>query len=423
METEILYGEQTKLTARNMTFSDWRLKHFPEFIDAALNIKAACALANYRAGLLPEEKKDAIIAACKELRLGKYRNQFIVDVFHGGGGIGINMNFNEVIANKAGHDVHPVDDVNMSQSTSDFCHSAMRLALIYSTRSLKGVLRHMVETADIKMKEFEPYTTIARTCWQDGMQVSAGTIFEGFKETLEAMTDRFAKDIDDLHWVNMGYTVIGTGTGADPAYKREIEGALQDYLGLPMKMTKKPYVHAQFPVDLVTVSSDIKTISSILAKFAKDTRILSSGPEAGLHEWDIPAVQKGSSFFPGKVNPVIPEMMIQCDLLISGHDSIMQNALGMGEQHLNVWEELMGFLLLENVRWLRRATRQFDTRCVAGITLNEETIERNANASIPLVVAYKEEFGYETLSDRIKKEGLKNVVASLRKRKAENRRK
>ena len=135
METEIFYGEQTKLTARNMTFSDWRLRHFPEFIDAALNIKAACALANYRAGLLSEEKKDAIIEACKELRLGKYRNQFIVDVFHGGGGIGINMNFNEVIANKAGHDVHPVDDVNMSQSTSDFCHSA-NLFLLRSNENL-----------------------------------------------------------------------------------------------------------------------------------------------------------------------------------------------------------------------------------------------------------------------------------------------
>lgn len=416
METEILYGEQTKLTARNMSFSDWKLKHFPEFIDAALNIKASCAIANNRAGLLSDDKKDAIVAACKELRLGKYRNQFIVDVFHGGGGIGINMNFNEVIANKAGHDVHPIDDVNMSQSTSDFCHSAMRLALIYSTRSLRSVLQHMADTAGKKQEEFEDIDTIARTCWQDGMKVSSGAVFEGFKQALEAKLESFEHHVDDLYWINMGYTVIGTGTGANEKYQSEIDKAIREYTGLPVLMTERPYVHAQYPYDLVTISSEIKTISSILAKLAKDARILSSGPEAGIHEWDVPAVQKGSSFFPGKVNPVIPEMMIQCDLLISGHDSIMQTALGMGEVHLNLWEELMGFLLLENIRWLRRATRQFDRRCIAGITLNMDTVKRNANSSIPLVVEYKEKYGYERLSERIKKEGLKSVVASLRKK-------
>ncbi|MBQ0078635.1 MAG: hypothetical protein KBS66_01915 [Eubacterium sp.] len=417
METEILYGEQTILTAKNMTFTDWKLKHFPEFIDAALNIKAACAIANYRAGLLSEEKKDAIVAACEELRLGKYRSQFIVDVFHGGGGIGINMNFNEVIANKAGHGVKAVDDVNMSQSTSDFCHTAMRVALIYSSRSLLRVLKHLSETVGEKIKEFEPYTTIARTCWQDGMQVPADSILIGLQMALDKKIETFESVISDLYWENMGYTVIGTGTGAPQEYKDEIEQALVDYLKLPLKITQRPYVHAQYPYDLVDVSSQIKMISGILAKFAKDVRILTSGPETGLHEWDIPAVQKGSSFFPGKVNPVVPEAMIQCDLLISCHDSVMQNALSMGEMHLNVWEELMGFLLLENVRWLRRAARKFDETCVSGIALNHEVIEKYANAGIPLIVKYKEEYGYERLSDRIKKEGLKEVVASLKENK------
>lgn len=417
METQVLYGEQTTLTARNMTFSDWKLKHFPEFIDAALNIKAACAIANYRAGELSEEKKDAIVAACKELRLGKYRNQFIVDVFHGGGGIGINMNFNEVIANKAGHGVHPVDDVNMNQSTSDFCHTAMRVALIYSTRSLLSVLKTMSETAEAKIEEFKPYTTIARTCWQDGMQIEASALFEGFKEALDYRKDAFERSIQELYWINMGYTVVGTGTGASDAYKKEIEKALREYMNLSLEMTQKPYVHAQYPYDLVQVSSQIKMISGILSKLARDVRILSSGPETGLHEWNIPAVQKGSSFFPGKINPVIPEMMIQCDMIISGNNSIMQTCLSMGEVHLNVWEEMMGFLLLQNVRMLRRATRSFDSRCVSGITLDMETMGRYANASIPLVVQAKEEYGYERLSERIKKDGLKGVVAALRNRK------
>ncbi|MBQ9708763.1 MAG: aspartate ammonia-lyase [Firmicutes bacterium] len=414
MESEVLYGEQTKLTARNMTFSDWKLKHFPEFIDAALNIKAACVIANFRAGELSEEKKDAIVAACKELRLGKYRNQFIVDVFHGGGGIGINMNFNEVIANKAGHDVHPVDDVNMNQSTSDFCHTAMRLALIYTTRSLVGVLDSMSETAAAKIEEFKPYTTIARTCWQDGMQVEASALFEGFKQALDFRTEAFNSSFHELRWIIMGYTVIGTGTGASKAYKAEIEQALREYTELPLEMTEKPYVHAQYPYDLVQVSEQIKMLSGILSKLARDVRILSSGPETGLHEWNIPAVQKGSSFFPGKVNPVIPEMMIQCDMLVAGNNSIMQTALSIGEVHLNVWEEMMGFLLLQNVRMLRRATRSFNRRCVAGITLDMETMGRYANASIPLVVKYKEEYGYEKLSERIKREGLKGVVAAIK---------
>lgn len=410
-----LYGEQTKLTLKNMSFSGVRLSDFPSYIKALVWVKKACAAANHRAGLLDEEKTKAICAACDALLRDDYTEQFPVDAFHGGGGIGINMNVNEVIATLAGHDVQPVDDVNRHQSTSDVCHTALWLCLYNEVGRLMGVIKELVHTVREKAEEFHPYLTVARTCWQDGLSVPADAVLEGLEEALLEQTGRLSEYRDTLRRVNLGWTVIGSGSGAAQSYRDCIMDVFSEVTGISFSWKKSVYQAAQYTEDLSVLSAYIRTVSSILAKFARDVRILSSGPETGLGEWRIPAVQAGSSFFPGKVNPVMAEMMIQCDMLVSGNDSVIQNVLAQGEMHLNVWEETAGFLLIQNITRLSNAAEQFHRRCISGIELDTELCRRYAEASIPIITDYKEKYGYKKLAVKVKEYGFEEIVERIRR--------
>ncbi|MEY8534077.1 lyase family protein [Blautia pseudococcoides] len=410
-----LYGEQTRLTLENMSFSGVRLAEFPSYLTALAQVKKACAIANHRAGLLDDEKKEAICQACDELLQHDYSEQFPVDVFHGGGGIGTNMNMNEVIAGLAGHGVQSVDDVNMSQSTSDVCHTALRLCLSREAGSLVKVIGSLIRTAEEKSEAFHPHPTIARTCWQDGMSVPADAVLKGFADALSEQLELLEDYKDTLCKVNLGWTVIGSGTGASDGYRRHIMEALREVTEHPFSWKKSAYQAAQYTEDLSVLSVYIRIISSILAKFARDIRLLASGPETGLGEWRIPAVQAGSSFFPGKVNPVIAEMVIQCDMLIGGNDSVIQNVLAQGEVHLNVWEDMAGFLLVQNIMRLSKAADLFHRNCVSGLELNVETGVGYSRASIPLIVRYKEKYGYKKLAVQVKKYGFEETVLRIRK--------
>lgn len=409
-----LYGEQTKLTLENMSFSGVTLADFPSYLKALTEVKKACAVANHRAGLLNDEKKEAICSACDELLQNGYLEQFPVDAFHGGGGIGTNMNINEVLASLAGHEVQPVDDVNMSQSTSDACHTALRLCLYREVEVLAEVIRAIIDTAAEKAEAFRPHPTIARTCWQDGMTVSADAVLEGFGSALSEQLEMLENYRKTLLKVNLGWTVLGSGTGAPDSYRLHIMDALSEVTGLPFSWKKSTYQAAQYTEDLSVLSVYVRTLSSILAKFARDVRLLASGPETGLGEWKIPAVQAGSSFFPGKVNPVIAEMMIQCDMLLGGNDSVIQNVLCQGEIHLNVWEDMAGFLLVQNIMRLSKASELFHRLCITGIELNEEVSRNYSRASIPLIVDYKEKYGYKKLAVQVKKYGFENTVERIR---------
>ena len=413
---EPIYGEQTRLTLEHMSFSGVRLYDFPAYIQAGLELKHACAVANQKVGQLSAEKEAAISAACRALSKPEYLEQFPVDVFHGGGGIGINMNLNEVIAGYCDPAlaIHPVDDVNLNQSTADICHTALHIALIRMLRELIPAVQAFRDTVEQKEKDFSGVMTVARTCWQDGMRVSASAEMTGLKGVLDSFLSILKEASLDLCEVNIGGTVIGSGTGASKAYRRAITGVLRNITGLTLVQTERPYEVAQYPETLTRLSSDIYGLASVLSKFAKDIRIMSSGPETGLMEWTIPAIQAGSSFFPGKVNPVIPEMMIQCELLISSNHFVIQQALSMGEMHLNIWEEMMGFLLMKNLQRLTRAVTLFRQNCLDGLKLNEEVCERDADAGIPLLVAFKEKYGYERLSAMVKKEGLTQVIRQLK---------
>ena len=411
-EDGALYGEQTRLTLKNMSFSGVPLSRFPVYLRSAAQVKKACAAANARAGLLPQARAERIGRACERLIAGEYTGQFPVDVYHGGGGIGINMNLNEVIAALAGDGVEAVDEVNLSQSTSDVCHTSLRLALLELLEGLDAALERWILVLEEKAGAFSQVNTIARTCLQDGMSVPASALFEGTAAALRRQRGAWRPK---LLAVNLGWTVIGSGTGAPEAYRREILPALREVTGRELVWRESHYDSAQYPDDVAGLSGAVRRLAEILAKLARDLRLLSSGPETGLMELRLPAVQAGSSFFPGKVNPVIPEMMIQCAMLIGGHDGVIQSALGQGEIHINLWEEMMGFLLMDSMEMLRGAMSSFLANCVAGVELNRAVCEGYAASRVPLIVACKERYGYRYLSDWIKREGTEAVVEQLRR--------
>lgn len=397
-----LYGINTLRTVENLTFSGRILSHFPVYISSLAEVKKAAALANGRAGQYDEAIRDAIVAACDLLIAGRHHDQFPVDVFHGGGSIGINMNINEVIARLAGPGVDPVDHVNASQSTSDVCHTAIRVALLKLAEPLCRALSSLADALEEKAGELGGVETIARTCLQDGMKVSLGVIFSGISAALRRRLESLRAALDELYAVNLGGTVIGCGTGASDAYRAHILEALREVTGLPLRHRKNLYDAAQHPDDLARVSSELRLLAGLLVKCAKDLRLLSSGPEAGLAEIRLPAVQAGSSFFPGKVNPVVPETLIQCGFLVTAYDHAVQMAIEHGELHLNVWEGLAGILAMEAMQMLASAVAKFERYCVRGIRANLSRCEAYANSFVPLVVALKETYGYRELSELVK---------------------
>ena len=420
---EVLYGEQTKLTLQNMTFSGHRLSNYPTFIKNAVMVKKACAIANFVAGNLTSEQMKRIRGACDRLIKGEFPDQFPVDVFQGGGGIGINMNLNEVIASLAGEGVDPVEHVNMSQSTSDVCHTAMRITI---DELLVAFLLELEEAGDVlahKATEFAGVDTIARTCFQDGMRISAGAVFEATASAVQRRWRNLSRVSAEMRNVNIGWTVVGSGQGADDAYRQSVIEELSKLTGKPFIWNEDLYDAAQYPDDLADVSAEIRIVAEIMSKLSRDLRLLSSGPEAGFDEIILPNVQKGSSFFPGKVNPVIPETMIQCAMIVQGNDGVIQSCVGAGEIHINLWEDMMGFLLINNISYMTRAMHLFRTRCLQGIRLNEEQCETYANSAVPLVVEFKEKYGYQRLSKAIGEEGLRSVVKKLKDERANRKKK
>jgi aspartate ammonia-lyase len=404
-----LYGVQTARTVSNMSFSGHSLSQYPVYIRSLAAVKKAAALANAKAGVINEFVCDSIITACDELIAGKYLEQFPVDAFHGGGSIGINMNINEVIATLAGDHVHPTEHVNASQSTADVCHSAIRIALIETAKLLEQFMLRIIRTLELKAEELELVPTIARTCWQDGMRVSAGVIFRAAASALNRRMEMVAQAVHSIHRINLGGTVIGSGVGATREYREAVIPILSEVAGLPLELRPDLFDAAQYPDDLGRLSSEVRLTSAVLVKLARDLRLLASGPETGLCELVLPAVQAGSSFFPGKVNPVIPETVIQCGLLINGNDHTIQAAVELGEVHLNLADGLMGTLLLDNLQMLSRTVDHFESRCLSGITVNEAICRQYADSFIPFIVDLKETYGYEQVSLWLKQWGPEQI--------------
>lgn len=408
LPADALYGIQTLRSMENMSFSGRRLSAYPEYLAALADVKKAAARTNERTGLLSRTVAQAIEQACGEVAQGRHDEHFIVDPYHGGGCIGSNMNMNEVIANLANEllggqrgeyvPVHPNDHVNASQSTSDACHTALRIAILRSEAALETELERLADALEDKSRAFAHVRTITRTCLQDGMQDTLGNLFSGYEQGVRRRLRELGRVTRLLGAVNLGGTVIGSGVGASPAYREQIIPVLSETTGLALCHRDNLYDASMNMDDIAAVSSELQLLSGLLIKLAKDLRLLSSGPEAGFGELRLPAVQAGSSFFPGKVNPVVPETLIQCCFQVIGLDRSVQASLEHGELNLNVWEGLAGFNVLDSLSMLRRAVALFTDKCLAGTEANEARCEELSRCFIPVVVELKEKYGYSQVS-------------------------
>ncbi|MDF2715389.1 MAG: ansB [Paenibacillus sp.] len=417
---EALYGIYTVRTVRNLSFSGRLLGDYPAYIRSLAFVKKAAAKANYEAGVVDERICEAIEAACHQIISGEYEDQFPVDILCGGGGTGINMNMNEVIANVSNEQlggkrgvydlVHPVDHVSASQSSTDVCHTAMRLTILELWKKLDGALNKLVCSLDQKAVEFMPIRTIARTCFQDATTITMGNQFSGYSAVIERRRKEIDCAADRLHMINLGATVVGTGISAPEAYRKVVVDKLREVTGsFELRLRDNLFDAAQNFDDLAEVSSRLALLASTLSKIAHDFRMLSSGPEAGFAELQLPAVQPGSSFFPGKINPVVPETMIHCCFQMIGFDRTVQAAYEHGELNLNVWEGLAAWNIYESMRMCSEAVDHFVSDCVNGITVNEERCKQYAESTIPFVLELKVKEGYSTVSNMLKEAGKKGI--------------
>ena len=391
-EDSVLYGIQTYRTGPHMSFSAKQLAAYPSYIRSLAEVKKAAAIANNKAGIINHETLIAICHACDILISGQFHDQFPVDVFHGGGSIGINMNINEVISSISNI---PFDVINASQSTADVCHSAIRITLMRETDNLVKELQ-LIEKAAIRIGDrFVNIQTISRTCLQDALPTPLSTLFYTFADQIKKRRGQIEMAASLLLNINLGGTVIGSGRGATASYRENAVAILSEVCDLPLTQRKNLYVAAQYPDDLADLSSSLRILSVTLIKFSKDLRLLSSGPDAGFFEISLPSIQAGSSFFPGKVNPVMPEMMVQCGLLVNGNDHAIQSVFDHGELYLNIWEGMAGILLYDNLNMLTKALQLFRTHCFEGIQANKAVCQKYSTSSIPFIMELKEKYGYE----------------------------
>jgi len=379
---DALYGIHTIRALHSLTFSDRILSHYPTYLTALATVKKAAARANRDAAVLPARLARAIERACDTLIQGDHTDSFPVDLLAGGGEIAVNMNLNEVIANLANESlgarpgdyapIHPKTHVNASQSTADVCHTAARIAILLMWDDLETALDSCTATLRAKAREMASVTTIARTCLRDAEPTSLGEFLGGQAQALKRRTRELARSIAMLRLINLGGTAIGSGRGAPPRYRAKVIRYLRDFTGIALHTRANLYDAAQNLDDLGEVAAKLGLLAEVLIKIASDLRLLSSGPEGGFGELNLPAVQEGSSFFPGKINPAVPETMLQCCFQILGCERTVRLALEHGELNLNVFSGAAVANLFDMITMLQRATTLFTDNCLTGLTANEE---------------------------------------------------
>lgn len=412
---EVYYGIQTVRAIENFNISGAKLSLYPRLVEAFAMVKMAAASANRDLGLLEENIANAIIQACHEIINGKYQNYFLVDMFQGGAGTSTNMNANEVIANKAlmilGHErgeyeyCHPNNHVNCSQSTNDAYPTAVHIALINKNKLLIEGLQNLVASFYRKANEFASVIKMGRTQLQDAVPMTLGQEFEAWAVTLGEEVDRLNHNADLFLEVNMGATAIGTGINTHPDYGKTVVSYLREITGLDIVQAKHLVEATQDTGAFIMYSSAVKRLAIKLSKICNDLRLLSSGPRAGLNEINLPAMQPGSSIMPGKVNPVIPEVMNQIAFKVIGNDLTVNLAVEAGQLELNVMEPVIVESLFESTEMLINGMQTLKYRCIDGITANEEVCRNYVKNSISLVTALSPVIGYET-STQVAKEAL-----------------
>lgn len=412
---EAYYGVQTQRAVENFQISGVLLSEFPQFIKGLAYVKWAAAETNFTLGLLDENIKNAIIEASKEVIAGKFDKDFPIDMIQGGAGTSTNMNINEVIANRAnemmGYSkgsyevVSPNDHVNLSQSTNDAYPTAIKIAAIATNQQLVTVLQQLIHSFRAKGESFKSVIKMGRTQLQDAVPMTLGQEFEAFAVSLEDDIERLNQSTLLLLDINMGATAIGTGLNAAPGYAKLCAENLS-------KITEYKFVTARNLIEAtpdtgayVTYSSALKRMAIKISKICNDLRLLSSGPRCGFNEINLPAMQPGSSIMPGKVNPVIPEVMNQICFRVIGNDLTVTMAAEAGQLQLNVMEPVMTFSILESMRLLSNGMQTLATKCIDGITANEAHCKAMVMNSIGIVTALNPHIGYKN-STKIAKEAL-----------------
>ncbi len=416
LPNNVYYGVQTQRALENFAISGVRLHNFEHMIEALAFVKKAAAMANCELGVLDEDKMKAICDACDELLEGKLHEHFVVDMFQGGAGTSTNMNANEVIANRGleimGYakgqyeHLHPNDHVNCSQSTNDAYPTSIKLAVILSLKDLLRAMLELKKALMAKGEEFADVLKMGRTENQDAVPMTLGQEFSAYAEMIESAMEALERNVQEFHLINMGATAIGTGLNSPPGYAGLVARKLEEVSGLPVQKADNLVEATQDCGAFAQMSGTLKRAAVQISKICNDLRWLSSGPRCGLNEINLPPMQPGSSIMPGKVNPVMPEIVNQICYQIIGYDAIVSMAAEASELELNMAEPIMAYDLLHGLMILKNGCITLTSRCIVGITANREVCRGYVERSIGLVTALNPVLGYEK-SAAIAKEALK----------------
>ena len=410
--SQSLYGATTQRAVENFPVSGIRFSR--DYIRTLGLIKASCAEVNKKLGKLDGKLADAIIGASGEIEKGKYDEHFVLDIFQTGSGTSTNMNFNEVAANVANlgvgsqvgskKPIHPNDHVNMGQSSNDIIPTAIHVAAALSTRErLLPALNQLEKTLADKAKKFMKYCKTGRTHLQDATPILLGQEFSGYQDQVSKSVQRIERALTSVYELAVGGTAVGTGINTDAQFGKLVSESLAKKTGIPFREATNHF-EAQASKDAcVELSGALKTTAVSLFKIANDIRWLSSGPRCGITEINLPAVQPGSSIMPGKVNPVIPESLLQVCVQVMGNDTAVTFAGANGNFELNVMMPVIAHNLLQSISLLAAATKMFDEKCVRGIEANEKRIEETVERSLMLATPLAPVIGYDKAAEISKK--------------------
>jgi fumarate hydratase, class II len=415
---DALYGVQTLRAVQNFPISG--LKPLPAFVDATVRIKRGAALTHRETGRLDPRLADAIVQAADEILSGKFRDQFVVDVYQAGAGTSHNMNVNEVLANRANEilgqkrgeysPVHPNDHVNMAQSTNDVIPTAIRLACVTELPKLADAFASLAGSFEEKGREFDDVIKSGRTHLQDAMPIRLGQEFTAYGGSLRRGVQRVAEAANYLRDLGIGGSAVGTGVNVEPEYPAMMVRVLGEMTGVELREGSDRIQLMQSMGDVAAFSSQLRVLALDLSKIASDLRILASGPRTGFDEVRLPAVQPGSSIMPGKVNPSIPEMVNQVCFQVVGNDACVSASAEHGQLELNVMMPVIAYNVLLSMHILTTAAQTFDTRCVRGIEANREQCAYWVERSAALATALAPQIGYARAAELSKQSVKENVL-------------
>lgn len=403
------WGVHTARALENFTASGTPVSVHPTLVAGLGSVKMAAVRANHELGLIDRRRAEAIEHACQDVRDGLLDDQFVVDVLQGGAGTSTNMNANEVIANRALQllglpagsydEVHPLDHVNRSQSTNDVYPTALRLSLLAALDGLSASVHVLAEACEAKSRQFWSVPKVGRTQLQDAVPMTVGQEFAAWAATLVEEQARIVDSRGLLREINLGATAIGTGITAVPEYRESVCRHLREVTGLPIVGASNLVEATSDTGVFVQLSGVLKRTAVKVSKICNDLRLLSSGPQAGFGELRLPPRQAGSSIMPGKVNPVIPEMVNQVAFSVIGNDVTVTMAAEAGQLQLNAFEPVIAHNLLQGISWMTAAFRTLAELCIDGIEVNLEHLETSTARSVGIVTALTPSLGYTAAAD------------------------